>query len=228
MAQRITEFFSSKAANTAFVSGNYVAPVFFFNNWDNETAESPISEPILIGAGSRTATVDQQHNVTPVISLGHYDILQHVAHHVQANTFQVGKALLFGATLERLGIAAYGQDVLESPYLECILVDWRYFAANGGGANRVTGVDAGFSNGVVPANVVRYLRLRGLTLKGKNMNVQTGDVIMENCQFTYDQAERVPDDAFTTRIITMLRLRQPRLYRDFAALNGQFRFEDGR
>ena len=150
---------------------------------------------ILVGAGWRSVSVEQQINVTQEGGLGHFDLLETISHSVASNSMSADKMLLRLRALNRIGIAPFGKDVLTSPRLNCYIYDPK---------ERQRGAEFG------------YLKLYGLHINTNRWNASNGSPVMESVSFRADRIERVKTIpmGLLDRLATMF----PHIYSDLEQL----------
>lgn len=127
-------------------------------------------QEILVGAGIRSANVEQQINVTQEGSLGWFDIAETISHNVASNTFTMEKMALRLNLLANNGVAPWGKDVITSPRLNAYILDSK---------ERQRGIDVGF------------VKLMGLHINTNRLASSVGTPMMENVTFRADRVLRV-------------------------------------
>lgn len=127
-------------------------------------------QEILVGAGIRSANVEQQINVTQEGTLGWFDIAETISHNVASNTFSVEKMALRLNLLANNGVAPWGKDVITSPRLNAYILDSK---------ERQRGIDIGF------------VKLMGLHINTNRLASNVGTPMMENVTFRADRVVRV-------------------------------------
>jgi len=127
---------------------------------------------ILVAAGWRSATVEQQINVSQEGALGFFDILDTVEHNVASNTFTVEKVTLRFQLLSRIGLAAFGKDVITSPRTNCYIYDPKEYQR---------GVNHGF------------LKLFGLHIQTNRFSAAQGQTTTEGITFRADRIQAVKE-----------------------------------
>jgi len=157
---------------------------------------------ILIGAGWRSVNVEQQHNVTQEGALGHYELLETVAHSVASNTLSADKMALRTRLLSRIGVAPLGKGVLEAPMMNCYIYDPK---------ERQRGSDSG------------YIKCYGLTLASNRISSSNGSTMMESVSFKVDRFDRV--SKIPAGLIERLAQRYPQIYTDMEQLS-PFQYTD--
>lgn len=151
---------------------------------------------ILVGAGWRSVSVEQQINVTQEGGMGHFDLLETISHSVASNTMSANKMLLRLRALNRIGIAPFGKDVLTSPRLNCYIYDPK---------QRQRGYDFG------------YLKLYGLHINTNRWEGSNGSPVMENVSFRADRIEKVA--TIPTGLLDRLSKMFPAIYNDLEQMS---------
>lgn len=127
-------------------------------------------QEILVGAGIRSASVEQQINVTQEGSLGWFDIVETISNNVQSNSFQMEKMALRLRLLANCGVAPWGKDVLTSPRLNAYIMDTK---------ERQRGLDIGF------------VKVMGLHINTNGLRTNVGSPMTESVSFKADRITRV-------------------------------------
>lgn len=214
----VNDFFDTKGGNSNFVSGSSVLVLLRAKLYSGEknvdedlaagtvrvrggeaNVSNGIQRDILVGAGIRAASVDQQINITAEQGLGFFDIIEHVEHSVASNTFTIDKMMLRPTQLAKIGVAPFGLDVIRSPLLDCLITDGRLMAASTSKENYT----------------VNFARLDGLHIQSNRMGFNTGTTVSESVTFRFDRMLPFNDGNSASVVIKQLKERFPRIYQNF-------------
>ena len=136
---------------------------------------APNTTELVIGAGIKSISAEQQINVTQENALGFFDIVETIEHNVASNTFTLDKAALRLYLLSQVGLAPWGKDVLTGPRLNAYVLDTK---------ERQRGENVGF------------LKVMGLHIQTNRFSSGVGQVAQENITFKADRFKTVKSIPF--------------------------------
>jgi hypothetical protein len=209
----IKNYFDSKGGQSNFVGSSRVLVLLRARVYSGVTSANQeagaagdadanllgFQKEILVGAGIRSVSFEQQINITAETGLGHFDIIEHVEHNVADNTFALSKVLLRGAQMAKIGIAPFGARVLASPLLDALITDGSFI-------NGRSGVGYNQNQGSLD-----FLRLQGLHISSNKVSTNVGSSMMEDVVFKVDRAAPY-NDAKSSVILKQLKTLFPNVY----------------
>ena len=180
---------ASKLAQQNLVSSSRVDIILTYRDaFDaNAAAGKSVANELVVGAGWKSARVEQTTNVTQENALGWYDILDTIEHNVSGNTFTVGKLMMRWGMLCNIGVATWGADTLISPLLDAYIFDPKELQQ---------GDDFG------------YVRLEQLHVQTNAIDFTSGQTVMENVTFRPNKIRRV-NNTIPQRVIDQVQALYP-------------------
>jgi|GEM_PF-5418124 len=161
-----------------------------------------VQNELVVGAGWKNVSIEQQINVTQENALGWFDIVETIEHNVASNTMTADKMALRHALLSKIGVAPYGAEVLFSPLLNCYIYDPKE-------AQRGTNF--------------QYLRLESLHIQSNRIGFNSGSTVMENVTFRPNRIHRVDND-LPEGLMRKLRQLFPGMYEDLEKIQDTFSY----